>query len=133
MCEMIVNWVLLIGVLVIPGLLLVMGLVVVLAVRNKRSPQAQPVAPQPSVDSTPEDRQAILKKLADGELTKAEAEEQLNQLGTPVPTAMPAPPPRPGAGKGCLIALIAALIIPLLLILVLVALKFFGVYAGFYL
>ncbi len=111
-----ISWVLIIGVLVILGLLLIMGLVVVLAVRNKRSPQAQPAAPQPSVSSTPEERQAILKKLADGELTKAEAEEQLNQLGTPVPTAMPAPPPRSGAGKGCLIALIMALIIPLVLL-----------------
>jgi hypothetical protein len=62
----------------------------------------------------------------------AEAEEQLNQLGTPVPTAMPAPPPRSGAGKGCLIALIVALI-PLAFILILVALKFFGIYADFYL
>ncbi len=109
-----VSWVLIIGVLVILGLLLIMGLVVVLAVRNKRPPQAQPAAPQPSVASTPEERQAILRKLADGELTKAEAEEQLNQLGTPVPTAMPAPPPRSGAGKGCLIALVA--LIPLVLL-----------------
>ncbi|MCK4565159.1 MAG: hypothetical protein KAU94_10855, partial [Verrucomicrobia bacterium] len=75
MCVINTSWVLLIGVLVILGLLLVMGLVVVLAVRNKRSPQVQPVAPQPSVAPTPEERQAILKKLADGELTKAEAEE----------------------------------------------------------
>ena len=132
MYAMNVSWVFIISVLVILGLLFVMGLVVVLAVRNQRSPQAQPVVPQPSVASTPEERQAILKKLADGELTKAEAEEQLNQLGTPVPTAMPAPPPRSGASKGCLIALIVALI-PLALILVFLILRIFGIYADFYL
>ena len=132
MCAMNVSWVFIIGVLVILGLLFVMGLVVVLAMRNKRSPQAQPVAPKPSVAPTPEDRQAILKKLADGALTKAEAEEQLTQLGSPVPAAMPAPPPRTGAGKGCLVALIVALI-PLVLILGFLILKLFGIYTGFYL
>ncbi len=94
--------------------LLLVGLVILLAARKRPpSPVPMPAAPVPV---SPEDRQAILKKLADGELTKAEAEEQLNQLGTPVPVAMPAPPPRSGASKGCLIALIAALVLPLILL-----------------
>ena len=92
-------------------LLLVGGIVLIAVRRRPPIPAPMPAAPVP-VSS--ESRQAILRKLADGELTKAEAEEQLNQLGTPVPVAMPAPPPRSGAGKGCLIALIiAVLIIPL--------------------
>jgi len=131
MCAINVSWVLIIGVLVILGLLLVVALIVLLASRNKRPPQAQSVEPHPAAPIGPEERQAILKKLADGELTKAEAEEQLNQLGTPVPTTMPAPPPRSGAGKGCLIALVA--LIPLALILGFLILKLFGIYVGFYL
>jgi len=106
-------------------LLLVGGIILLAARKRPPSPTPMPAAPVPV---SPEDRQAILKKLADGELTKAEAEDQLNQLGTPVPAAMPAPPPRSGAGKGCLIALIAALIIPLVL-LVLVFLFFVEVQA----
>ena len=95
-------------------ILLLVGGVVLLAVRRRPPiPAPMPAAPVP-VSS--ESRQAILKKLADGELTKAEVEEQLNQLGTPVPVAMPAPLPPSGASKGCLIALIAALIIPLILL-----------------
>ena len=95
-------------------ILLLVGLVILLAVRRRpSSPSPMPAAPTPV---SPEERQAILKKLADGELTKAEAEEQLNRLGTPVPTAMPAPPPRSGASKGCLIVLIAALVLPLILL-----------------
>ncbi|MCK4565160.1 MAG: hypothetical protein KAU94_10860 [Verrucomicrobia bacterium] len=94
--------------------LLLVGGIVLLAVRRRPPiPAPMPAAPVPV---SPEDRQAILKKLADGELTKAEAEEQLNQLGIPVPVAMPAPPPRSGASKGCLIALIAALVLPLILL-----------------
>ena len=75
--------------------------------------------------ASPEERQIILKRLADGELTKAEAEEQLSQLGSPVPAAMPSPPSaNSGAGKGCLIA---ALVIlgPVLLIFLLVGILFF--------
>ncbi len=95
-------------------ILLLVGGIVLLAARKRPSSSApMPAAPMPV---SPEDRQAILKKLADGELTKDEAEEQLNQLGTPVPTAMPAPPPRSGASKGCLIALIAALVLLLILL-----------------
>lgn len=124
MCEMSPSWVLIIGVLVILGLLLVVALIVMLASRNKRPPKTQPVEPYPATPIGPEERQAILKKLADGELTKAEAEEQLNQLGTPVPTAMPVPPPQSGASKGCLIAAIIAIVLPLVL-LVLVFLFFF--------
>lgn len=94
-------------------LLLVGGIVLLAARKRPPSPAPMPVTPTPV---SPEERKAILKKLADGELTKAGAEEQLNQLGTPVPAAMPAPPPRSGASKGCLIALIAALVLPLILL-----------------
>jgi len=95
-------------------ILLLVGGIVLLAVRKRPpSPAPMPAAPVPV---SPEDRKAILKKLADGELTKTEAEEQLNQLGTPVPTAIPAPPPRSGTSKGCLIALIVALVLPLILL-----------------
>ena len=101
---------LLVGLFILP----LVGLVVLLVARRRPPiPAPMPAAPVPVSAG---DRQAILKKLADGELTKAEAEEQLNRLGTPVPVAMPAPPPRSGASKGCLIALIAALIIPLILL-----------------
>ena len=107
--------------LLIAGLfvLLLVGLLILLAARKRPpSPSPMPAAPVPI---SPEERQAILQKLADGELTKAEAEEQLNQLGTPVPVSMPAPP-RSGASKGCLIALIAALVLPLILLVGAIAL-----------
>lgn len=117
--------VMLIGLLVI-GLLVAgaVGLVVVLAARNKQ-PSAQSVAPLPAAPVTHEGRQAILKKLADGELTKAEAEEQLSRQGSPVPESIPVPPPQSGGSKGCLIAVIVALILPIVL-LVLFSLFFFA-------
>jgi hypothetical protein len=122
---MMVFPVMLIGFLII-GLLVagVVILVVVLATRNKQ-PTAQSVAPLPSAPVTHEDRQAILKKLADGDLTKAEAEEQLAQLGSPVPETMPAPPPQgSGASKGCLIAAIIAIVLSLILLLLAAAMIF---------
>lgn len=118
--------VMLIGLLII-GLLVAgcVALVVVLVTRNKQ-PTAQPITPLPVESVTQEDRQIILKKLADGELTRSEAEEQLGQLGSPVPETMPAPlPARSGASKGCLIAAIVAIVLPLVL-LSLIALMFFG-------
>ena len=96
---------------------IVVGLVVIL-VSSKRRGETQPVAP-PAQAAPPdgEERQAILKKLAAGELTKEQAEAQLERLGTPVPANVP-PPPRKSGGKGCLIAVLAAvLLLPLLLIL----------------
>jgi hypothetical protein len=85
------------------GILLVLFFII-LMVSRRRSAQPPPTMPSAPPPVSPEDRQVILQKLADGELSKAEAEEQLNQLGDPVPVAMPAPPPRSGAAKGCLIA-----------------------------
>lgn len=67
-------------------LLLVVGLValiVLLASRN-RHPAPPLVLSPPPAPVPQEDRQAILRQLAQGELTKEEAEEQLSQLGTPV-------------------------------------------------
>jgi flagellar basal body-associated protein FliL len=119
--------VMLIGLLII-GLLVagVVTLVVVLTTRNKQ-PVSPQTAPQPAAPVTLEDRQAILKQLADGELTKAQAEEQLARLGSPVPETMPVPPPSgSGTSKGCLIAALIALILPIVL-LVLVFLFFVSV------
>jgi uncharacterized membrane protein len=98
---------------------IVVGLVVIL-ISSKRRCDTQPAAPVADAAPLPSraERQAVLKKLAAGELTKQEAEEQLGQLGTPVPANVPAPPPRQGGGKGCLIAvLVAVLLLPLLLLL----------------
>ena len=102
----------------------IVTLIVLLTTRSKH-PSAPPTAPQPTAPVTHEDRQAILKKLADGELTKAEAEEQLARLGSPVPETMYVPPPQStGASKGCLIAAIIAIVLPLVL-LVLAFLAYF--------
>jgi len=118
-------------VLPIVGLFIVglITLVVVLLAKGRRpSPQTQASTHPSAATASPEERQAILKRLADGELTKAEAEEQLSQLGNPVPTAMPSPPStQGGAGKGCLIAAILALGLFLFILLLVVAMHFFGI------
>lgn len=109
--------VMLIGVVIVGPL--VVGLVALVVVLAKGSKQPSPlpaVATSSAAALQPEERQAILKKLAAGELTKDEAEEQLGRFASPVPETMPAPPPARGAAKGCLIALIVAgLLVPLVL------------------
>ena len=111
MCETYLSFktILLVGGAILAGIIL---LVILLLSRRKSSPASLPQSTP--VTSSPEERQTILQKLADGELSKAEAEEQLNQLGDPVPVAMPAPTPRSGAAKGCLTILFLTLILPVL-------------------
>ncbi len=92
-------------VMVFGGVLLVIALISALMAQKGRP---QPAQADP-VPADPEKRQEVLKKLAAGELTKAEAEEQLNELGAPVPLSVPSP--GSGARKGCLITLIAVLIV----------------------
>jgi len=99
--------------------------VVALATSSYRSGSA-PVAPSAPVAAMPssEERQAILKQLAQGEISKDQAKERLGALGTPVPVDMSTPEPRPASGRGCLIALLVGLIlIPLILVMVFI---FFG-------
>ncbi len=108
----------------------IVALVVMLSSRSRNRPRAAAAA-TPSIAQAvqQEDRQEILRKLANGEITKDEAEERMGQLGSPVPESMPAPP-RTGSGtsKGCLIALLVALLLgPLLLILLVLGLRWFGV------
>jgi len=98
-------------ILLVGGVILVGIILLVILLLSRRKPSTSPLPQSASVASSPEERQAILQKLADGELSKAEAEEQLND---PIPVTMPAPPPRSGATKGCLITL---LILPFLLLL----------------
>ncbi len=108
-------------VLLLLGLLVggIAVVVVIVLVRGKRQPAAQAAQVRTaSAGVSPEERQAILKRLADGEISKQEAEEQISRLGTPVPSGMPAPPSGSGASKGCIIALIVgALLVPLVLFL----------------
>ena len=104
----------------------IIGLIVALAASSRRCDNmsvtpVMPDTPMPSRD----DRQDILKQLAQGEISKDQAEERLGALGTPVPADMTAPEPRPGGGRGCLIAaLVSAILIPLVLLLLLLVAKF---------
>lgn len=123
--------VLFIGVFVLGAVVVsIAGLVALFSSRGRRAAEPAPAA-APSLTQAvrQEDRQAILKKLSDGELTKDEAEEQLTRLGTPVPQAIPAPPATAGSGmsKGCLVTLLLGLILGPLLLLALMALLYFGV------
>jgi len=107
-----------VGVIFILVIIAVVVGVAALAASSYRSGSAQPVAPTAPATPMPsrEERQDILKKLAQGDISKAEAEDRLAQLGTPVPSDMVAPVPRRGSGLGCLIALLVGLIlIPLIL------------------
>jgi len=119
--------VLLAGLLVV-GLIFggIILLVVVLATRGRRQPAPRlPTGDVKETNASPEERQAILKRLADGEISKQEAEDQISQLGTPVPSGMPTPPPRSGMGTGCLIALVIGLLTVPVIILLLVVSMFF--------
>ncbi len=51
-------------------------LIALLILRTRRRPP-KTVLPPPAVHASSEDRQTILRRLAEGELSKAEAEEQL--------------------------------------------------------
>jgi hypothetical protein len=104
------------------ALLIVVGLIVLVVVLVSRSRKRPPPPATGSfpVASTPRrDRKAILQELADGQLTREEAEEALNDTGTPIPEAMPAPPHTGGSGasKGCLVAALIAIGLATLLLL----------------
>ncbi|MFT5122820.1 MAG: hypothetical protein ACI9TH_001401 [Kiritimatiellia bacterium] len=58
-------------------------------------------------------RKEILEKLASGEITRADAEQQLVALGSPVPHELPLPPAggQKGMSRGCLIVLLIGIVI----------------------
>ena len=126
------------GVIFFPLLLIVIGLVIVLPIvlicillGRRRTPAALPPM-QPATTEIPEARnqrrEAILGRLANKEITRDEAEQQLLELDKPLPEQMPvAPPPaRNGCGRGCLVAVICGIVAVVLLLLLL-----FGLFFGF--
>jgi hypothetical protein len=96
--------------------LVVVLVALVLTLLLKRGPATAaseaPASPAPSS----QDRQAVLERLARGDITRDQAEADLE---TPLPTTVAAPAPsRSGCGTGCLIAaVIAAVLIALLLLM----------------
>lgn len=72
-------------------------------------------------------RKEILQQLSDGAISREEAERQLAELGSPVPSELSAPPTPPGTNKGASGCLVAALITGVVL-LVLLGLLFAGLF-----
>jgi len=106
------------------ALVLVVGAVVAVvfgamaaARRNRQTPQPQPLPSGPAREESRAERAAILKKLAEKEITREEAEAQLGTLGDPVPPVMPPTPASTSAGgSGCLIGVLVAVGLGLLLV-----------------
>jgi hypothetical protein len=120
--------------LVIPCLflfLLIILIGVVIAISRKRASTAPPLQPQAAVNNPVarnQRREAILEKLAQKEITRTEAEQQLLELDQPLPETMPmAPPPKGGCGSGCLLAVACGLVLLVVTILLLMSLSFVGV------
>jgi len=109
-------------VLVVGSVVAVVLVAIALARRGKQAPQPQPLPSGPAREESRAQRAAILKKLADKEITREEAEAQLGTLGDPVPPVMPPTPASTSAGdSGCLIGVLVALGLGLLLVVVGVA------------
>ena len=107
------------------GIVVVLPLIIILIILGTRKGRAAaPMHPPAgSIDPAERNRQreAILEKLANKELSREEAEQELLELDKPLPEQMPAPPPAggKGCGAGCLVAAIVGIIgfilLPLLL------------------
>ena len=113
------------GVVLVLVILAVLFLVAfLLLVRRGRNHAAStPTAPMASPSPSREDRQAVLERLARGEMTQEQAEAE---LGSPLPTTVTAPPPsKSGCGTGCVIAGVVA--VALVLLALLAATYLFGV------
>ena len=118
---------LMLGGLILMIIILIVG-VVLLMIRRKPKVETQI---QPVVSSNPEmrsqRREAILKGLANKEISQEEAERQLLDLDTPLPEQMPAPvrAAGKGCGKGCLVAVICG-VVAFVVIILLLFLMLFG-------
>ena len=111
--------------LMIVAVLIILLVVAVIAIASRSRKSERPsVAPSYQTAEGPSraERQAILERLARGEIGKEEAENELGRFGSPVPGDMPRTMSRPSTNKGCLIALIIAILIPLIVL----PLLFFG-------
>lgn len=98
------------------------GLVVIVALnaRRRSATVAAPPADTPAgvpLEARREARETVLRKLADKELTREQAEAQLAELDNPVPETLPTPQAQRGVGGrgcGCLAASLLGLLILIL-------------------
>lgn len=123
------------AIVVITGLFILLLIILIGAIaagsrkRGSPAPSLQPDSPANNPEARNQRREAILDKLAQKEITRDEAEQQLLELDTPLPEQMPTPPrpPKGGCGSGCLIAVICGLVALVLAILLIISLLFVGV------
>lgn len=112
-------------VVLIPLAILVATCVVVWVARRRRdgaggdAPEGR--MPAESAASRRDAREAVLRQLADKELTREQAEARLAELDNPVPETLPTPPARRsgiGLGCGCLVAAVILLLLLLVMLVV---------------